>query len=137
MGKDLKSITSQASPTSPTDMIKILKLAEDRIGEAIQIYSKFSVCSVLEADLTLKLARLIEILASKDDSEYLTKAVEYVMRAVAVSGLSTLQKIQCLTEGSMILKRLGMTRKYAMLTYIAALMSSEGLDLEGTRNLVC
>lgn len=137
MGKDLKSISSQTNAMPPADPSKILKLAEDRIGEAIQIYSKFSACAVLESSLTLKFARLIEILTPKDDSDYLTKAVESVMRAVAVSGLSTVQQIECIVEGSLIFKRLGMTRKCALLSYIAALMSSEGQTLEGTRDLVC
>jgi hypothetical protein len=136
MGKDLKSISSQPNTAIPSDAVKILKLAEDRINEAIQIYSKFGACSLLEADLTLKFARLVEILAPRSDSDFLAKALEFVMRAVAVPGLNASQHLVCIVEGGLICKRLGLTRKYALLTYIAALTSSEGQTSDTARDLV-
>ena len=48
------------------------------------------------------------------------------MHAISVPGLSTQQNIECIVEGSLICKRIGMNKKYSFLLYIAGLISAEG-----------
>ena len=47
------------------------------------------------------------------------------MRAASVPGLNTQQQIECVLEGGLICRRMGLKRKYALLLYVAALMSAE------------
>ena len=51
--------------------------------------------------------------------------MEYVLRAAAVPGLNAMQQIECILEGANICKRLNLHRKYALLLYVASLMSAE------------
>lgn len=51
--------------------------------------------------------------------------LDYVLRAVTVPGLNTQQQIEVTLEGGLRCHRLGLSRKYALFLYIAALMSAD------------
>lgn len=58
------------------------------------------------------------------------------MQAIAIPGLSPMQQIECILEGSLICKRLGLHRKHALFVYLAALISTENNHTSLAYNLV-
>lgn len=99
------------------------KLAEEKALEALNLYSKCIVLCGLEVECCLKLARLHAYARTVDKER---RVLDCVMRAVSVQGLNAQQQIECVLEGAFICKKLGnMSRKYALLLYLAALMSAE------------
>jgi hypothetical protein len=53
------------------------------------------------------------------------RVLDYVLRAVTVPGLNTQQQIEVTLEAGLRCHRLGLSRKYALFLYIAALMSAD------------
>lgn len=137
IGKDLKSVSLPSLPeTDETlkEIDRVYVLAEERANEAISIYSTSVVLRILEVETTLRLARMFE------RSEWFygkeQKVVEYIMRAASVPGLNQRQQIECTLEGALICYRLGLTRKYTLFLYIAALMSAEDANYQMADSLV-
>jgi hypothetical protein len=63
--------------------------------------------------------------------------MEYVLRAAAVPGLNPMQQVEGILEGANICKRLQLHRKYALLLYMASLMSAESNHTSMAHALVC
>jgi hypothetical protein len=137
IGKDFKSLALAPVPGSPapSDSSKVLRLADDRVSEALQLYSRHVAYSYLEVDLTLRLARLYRDL-SPGDVDVNDKVLELVMRAAAIPGLNGMQQVECVLEGGLICKQLGLGRKNALFLYISALMSAENNQLPMANDLV-
>ena len=103
--------------------LALWNLAEEKAQEAINLYSKCIVLCGLEVECCLKLARLHALAGSVEKER---RVLDCVMRAVSVQGLNAQQQIECVLEGAFICKKLGnMSRKYALLLYLASLMSAE------------
>lgn len=137
IGKDFKSLNLNVAPGStPPDALKVLRLADDRISEAILLYSRHLAYAQLEVDLTLRLARLYRELNIDNDVEIRDKVLELVMKAASVPGLNGIQQVECTLEGAIICNQLELKRKYSLFLYIAALMSAENNQLAMANNLV-
>lgn len=112
---------------------KLFSHVEERCSEALALYCKSVVLCTLEVELSLRLARMHEKRAffGKDH-----KVMECVMRASSVPGLNSQQQIECVLEGGFICRRLGLNRKYALLMYVASLMSAENDNPQLSHSLV-
>ena len=54
----------------------------------------------------------------------------YILRAVSVPALTPQQRVEITAQGGIIFRRAGMERKYGLLLYMSALMSSEGGNVQ-------
>ena len=110
-----------------SETAKVIKIIEDKINEALNLYSKNVIYCILEVDCTLRLAPLYEeylnIIENESNTKY--KVLKYVMRGCSIPGLNVMQQIECTLEAGMICNRIGLKRKYSLFVYIAALMSAE------------
>lgn len=108
----------------------------------MSIYASCSSLRVLEVGCAIRLAMMFEradpfydqvilggmtlaIHAIFDPSLQAQKVCEYILRGMAVPGLSPVQQIECAVEGALILQRMGLMRKCALLLYISALMAAD------------
>lgn len=57
-------------------------------------------------------------------------------RAAAARGLNGQQQIECILEGALVCRRLGMRRKYGLLLYVAGLMAVENENEAAAHALV-
>ena len=138
IGKDFKSlnlVSTSGSPV-PNDASKVLRLADNRISEALHLYSRHVAYSYLEVDLTLRLARLYRDLSPIGDVDTNDKVLELVMKAASIPGLNGMQQVECILEGGLICKQLGLWKKHALFLYISALMSAENNQLPMANDLV-
>lgn len=142
IGNDLKTIAPPPPPSKPADeeeeaeatlpaLEPVYALIIERANEATSIYSSSNAVKVLEVECHLRIARLLQELKPFLLQEQMV--LEYLMKAIAVQGLSSQQQIDCALEGALICHRLGLRRKYALLLYIASLMTG---DL-GNREVAC
>lgn len=102
--------------------LQVIRIVEERITEALDIYSKSVVFCVLEVECCLRMARVYESVHRKDCE---SKILECILRACSVPGLNVQQQIEVTVEGAFLFRRLGLKRKYALLLYLAGLMSAE------------
>ena len=58
-------------------------------------------------------------------SDHHQEISEYVMRAISVPYLTPHQRVEVTAQGALVFQRAGLKRKYALLLYLAALMSTE------------
>ena len=54
----------------------------------------------------------------------------YILRAVSVPALTPQQRVEITAQGGIIFRRAGMERKYGLLLYMSALMSSESGNVQ-------
>lgn len=111
------SVISQAN-----EMSKMLKIVDDRVNEAVAQFSKHAGCSNFELGSLIRLAIMTE---KSNDPDKIVKVLDYIMRAGSIQGLNAMQRIECMLEGSMICRRLGLQRKSSMFLYMAGLMCVE------------
>lgn len=143
--KELKSLISGGLSIANA----VLRLAESRCLDAMDHYSKSIALCGLEVECALKCARMheaynIDLISSGTTSNgskdvaggRREKAMEFILRAVAVPGLNVQQQIECTLEGAFACYRMGMKRKYAFLLYVAATLSSNAENTEVAYALV-
>jgi len=83
-----------------------------------------------EATCALRVAEMLEeigfgLTAGGGHADRHQEISDYVLRAVSVPGLSPTQRVEVTARGALVFRRAGLKRKYAMLLYMAALMSAE------------
>jgi hypothetical protein len=106
----------------PSLAAKVMMLMEERAVEALSLYSRNIIFCAFEVECSLRLARAQEFNTTLEKER---KVLEYVMRAASVPGLNSQQQIECVLEGGLICRRMGLNRKYALLLFVAAVMSAD------------
>jgi hypothetical protein len=122
---------------------KVMMLTEERATEALSLYSRNIIFCAFEVECSLRCARAQEYNTTLDKERKVlalldsicmsirnsicvfVQVLEYVMRAASVPGLNSQQQIECVIEGGMICRRMGLNRKYALLLFVATVMSAD------------
>eukprot|EP01033_Poteriospumella_lacustris_P010402 gene10402-7397_t len=140
IGKDLKTVTQPAAPSDEDDdygddedgaapqgrahVPEVFLLAEERAAEALAFYESHVAFKNMELESCFRLARLYEARVAWHPRR-LQKLSEYVMRAVAIPGLSARQQLDAVLEAALVCRRAGLFRKQTQLLYVAALMAAD------------
>ena len=143
--------TSSAHEQEEESMeLKAVRLAHEKCIEALAVYSAFRGdggdgksaeegkgpvsadvrLAYREAGCALRLAEMLEEIGSgleagSTPSDRHQLISDYVMRAISVPGMSPYQRVEITARGALVFRRAGLKRKYALLLYMAALMSAE------------
>jgi hypothetical protein len=147
IGKDLRTV-NQPPPLNPDDdddfydeatedkaedgvahgknyVPEVFLLAEERATEALNFYATHVTFKNMELESCFRLAKLYESQRMIKHPRRLQKLSEYIMRGVAIPGLSARQQLDAVLEAALVCRRAGLFRKQTKLLYIAALMAAD------------
>lgn len=101
---------------------RIYRSVEEKVLDALAIYSKQQNFAMLEVELCFKFART---LATSTKHVQHSRTLDYLLRALSVPGLGMQQQIECTLEAGLLCKRMGLWRKQALFMYLASLLSAD------------
>lgn len=120
--RDLKPLMAGGTTTLEC---AVYKLVEDRCNEAMQLYSRHSILAFLEAECSMRLAKVFEEAGASCVPESEQKVIEYLLRSVTAASINKQQQVDCLLEAALVCHRLKMRRKYAFFLFLASLHASD------------
>eukprot|EP01041_Mallomonas_annulata_P002057 gene2057-4019_t len=117
LGQNLKVITGMTIEACA------IRLVEEKVLEALSLYSKSPSYKILEIECAMRVAR-IHSLDTWNDREQ--RVMESILRTVSIPDLEVQQQVDVLLESALLCRSIGMKRKYAWLLYLASLQLLEG-----------